>query len=290
MQDQRRLNEQFKRIGTWATTITMTLVALPFLLGALYMTYRSLWFQYAAARADGTIVEISDGTPTLTVEFRTTAGETKRTESAGSDLYKDYATGDKLTVFYDPQRPADARLDLWIENWLLPILTLVPGAIIVLAMMLIVRSFREDPFARLEKGGTLVQTEFVRVRLGVDMDPEWDLKRPPGDFTLKEEDGRWELVHNGRKRDAYDPAVQRELGLCWLVETRGKDPRNGVDTVFQSEPLSSNPERLLQGVRTIPVYVDPKRPMVYRMELPFQQTRKQPQKPKAAMAGPITKL
>ena len=36
--------------------------------------------------------------------------------------------------------------------------------------------------------------------------------------------------------------------------------------------------------------VDPKRPMVYRMELPFQQPRKQPQKPKAAMAGPITKL
>jgi hypothetical protein len=30
--------------------------------------------------------------------------------------------------------------------------------------------------------------------------------------------------------------------------------------------------------------------MVYRMELPFQQARKQPRRPRAAMAGPITKL
>jgi len=290
MQDQRHLNERFKRVGTSVTTILMTLVALPFLLGAAYMTYRSLWFQHAAARAEGTIVAVSSGTPTLTVEFRATAGETKRIESAGSDLYKDYATGDTLTVFYDPQRPADARLDLWIENWLLPLITVCPGAIIVLAMTLIVSSFRKDPFAPLKTGGTLVQAEFLRVRLSVDMDADMDMERAPGEFRLTEENGRWELVHDGQKRDPYDPAVQRELGLCWLVEARSKDPRNGVDTVFQSEPLSSNPERLLQGVRTIPVYVDPKRPMVYRMELPFQQTQKQPQKRKAAMAGPITKL
>src|SRR5262245_33195694 len=234
MQDTRKLNERFKRAGTWATTVLMTLVALPFLLGAAYMTYRSLWFHYGAERAEGTIVKIAEGTPVLTVEFRTQGGQTQRTESAGSDLYDGYAMGDKLTVFYDPRRPEDARLDLWLENWLLPLLTLFPAAIILLAMGLIVRGFRQDPFARFETGGTPVPVEFVRVRIGVDLDADRDMTRAPGEFTLKEENGRWELVHNGQKRDPYDPAVQRELGLGYVVEARGRDPRNGVETVFES--------------------------------------------------------
>lgn len=115
-------------------TILLGTIALPFILGASYMTYRSLWFQFAAIRAEGTVVDISDGTPTLTVEYSTGMGTTLTTTSAGSDLYQGIARGDRLAVFFDPKNPADARIDLFIENWLLPIVTLFPGAILLLAM------------------------------------------------------------------------------------------------------------------------------------------------------------
>jgi uncharacterized protein DUF3592 len=272
MHDVRKLNERFKRTGTWAATITLTLVALPFLWGAAYTSYRSLWFQYGAARAQGTVVEISEGTPQLTVEFRTASGEALRAESGGSDYYKGYARGDKLTVFYDPQNPADARIDLWLEHWILPIIVGVPGALILLAMFLITSQFRKDPFARpqLEKGGILVPARFLRVRLGIEL--ELDRERAAGDFSLNERNGRYHLVHNGVERDPHNPAVQRELGLCYIVEARGKDPKTGAERIFESDPLSNNPELMLED-RTINVYVDPKRPEVYRMELPFQQKK-----------------
>ena len=41
----------------WPAAITLTLAALPFLLGAAYTGYRSLWFQYAAERSNGTVVD-----------------------------------------------------------------------------------------------------------------------------------------------------------------------------------------------------------------------------------------
>jgi hypothetical protein len=267
----------------WIAVVILTLAALPFLWGTAYMSYRSLWFHYGAARTEGTVVGVTSGTPTLTVEFRTASGETRRTESGGSDLYKGIAKGDRLTVFYDPQRPGDARLDLWVENWLLPLITAVPGAIVLLAMVLITSTLRRNPFAKptLETGGTLVQAEFVKVRVSADMDRALDVERASGDFTLTEKDGRVELIHNGQKRDPYDPAVQRELGLCYIVEAKGKDPRTGSELVFESDPLDSNPERLLQG-RTIPVYVDPGRPAIYRMELPFQK--------RSSQSSPIIKV
>jgi hypothetical protein len=156
----------------------------------------------------------------------------------------------------------------------------------MLAMALITSSLRTNIFARtrLETGGTPVPADFLRVRLSVDLDSELDATRAPGDFKLTEQDGRYELTHNGRKRDPYDPAVQRELGLCYVVEAKGKDPKTGAERLFESEPLTSNPERLLQG-RPITVYVDPKRPEVYRMELPFQKKA-----PPKGQSSPITKL
>jgi Protein of unknown function (DUF3592) len=270
---------------SWLIFIVITLAALPFLLGAAYTAYRSLWFQYAAQRAEGTIVEVSEGTPELKVEFRTKDGQVRRTETGGSDLYKGYAKGDKITVFYDPQQPARARVDLWLEHWIIPTILLVPGAIILLAALLMSSTWRRDAFARpqLETGGIPVEAEFVRVRLGVDLD--LDRPRAPGDFRLTEKDSRYQLTHNGKERDPYDPAVQRELGLCYTVQARRRDPKTGVERIFESEPLDTDPERLLQG-RPIMVFVDPKRPDVYRMELPLK--KKTPAV--RAQQSPITKL
>lgn len=226
--------------------------------------------QHAAARAEGTVIEITGRAPTLVVEYRTASGEVLLTESAGSDLYKGIALRDKLTVFYDPQHPSDARLDLFIENWLLPLLVGTPGVIILMAMLLITPRMGRDPFARpqLKSGGTLVQAKFAKVRVSVDMNRAFGASRATGSFTLNEQDGRYELIHNGQARDPYEPAVQRKLGLCFIVQAKWQDPRTGVEHLFESDPHDKNPERLVLQ-RSIAVYVDPNRPDRYRMELPF---------------------
>lgn len=111
------------------------LAALPFLLGAGYMSYRTLWFKLAGERAVGTVVGITSGTPSLVVEYLTASEELFTTESAGSDLYRDIALRDKLTVFYDPRNPSDARLDLFVENWVLPLVVGFFGLFVVLAWL-----------------------------------------------------------------------------------------------------------------------------------------------------------
>lgn len=179
----------------WLSVIVLTLAALPFLWGAAHTSYRSLWFKYAAERAEGTVVNVSTGTPDLTVEYRTKDGEVLRTETGGSDFYKGIAQGGKLTVFYDPQNPRDARVDLWLEHWITPILLVIPGGLIMLAMVLITSSLRTNIFARtrLGTGGTPVPADFVRVRLSVDLDSELDATRAPGNFRLTEQVYRMEL-------------------------------------------------------------------------------------------------
>lgn len=120
----------------WPAAIVLTLAALPFLLGAAYTSCRSLWFQYAAERSNGTVVDTTaDGE--LTVEYLNAEEKLFSTKSGGSDYYKGYRPGDKLTVFYDSRNPEDARIDLWLEHWIVPLLLLFPGSIMLLAMVLI---------------------------------------------------------------------------------------------------------------------------------------------------------
>ena len=131
----------------WPAAITLTLAALPFLLGAAYTSYRSLWFQYAAERSNGTVVDTTaDGE--LTVEYLTAEEKLFSTRSGGSDYYKGYRPGDRLAVFYDPRNPEDARIDLWLEHWIAPLLIVFPGAIMLLAMVLISSHLGSSPRPR----------------------------------------------------------------------------------------------------------------------------------------------
>jgi hypothetical protein len=46
-------------------------------------------------------------------------------------------------VFYDARRPEDARIDLFLENWLQPILVGIVGGMVVGAMAFIVAQLRQ---------------------------------------------------------------------------------------------------------------------------------------------------
>jgi hypothetical protein len=122
--------------------VTMLLVALPFVAGTGWMTYRSLWYLFAAERAEGTIVEMAQGsTPSLTVEYRRRDGSTQRVETDGSASYTRFNTGDRLSVMYDPERPDRVRVDLIAENWLLVIIVGAITLLIVGTFWLIYRQF-----------------------------------------------------------------------------------------------------------------------------------------------------
>ncbi|WP_028079341.1 DUF3592 domain-containing protein [Solimonas soli] len=120
-----RFEEQFRRSERQSRRLTGSLllaVSLPPLLIALWLATNVLRQQFFGARAPGEVVEISGDVPTLIVEFDAGGGERRRVESAGSDLYRHYAVGDRVTVLFDPQKPQDATLDLFVETWLLPAL------------------------------------------------------------------------------------------------------------------------------------------------------------------------
>jgi hypothetical protein len=80
------------------------------------------------------VVEItSGGAPSLVVEYLARDEQLFTTKSAGSDLYRDLSLRDRITVYYDPGNPSDARLDLFVENWVLPLATGFPGIVLLLA-------------------------------------------------------------------------------------------------------------------------------------------------------------
>jgi hypothetical protein len=71
----------------------------------------------------------------LIVEYTTQKTGSLRIESDGTEAYQVYRIGDTVTVYYDPANPGDARLDLFLELWLGP---MVAGGFSIGVFLLIV--------------------------------------------------------------------------------------------------------------------------------------------------------
>ncbi len=242
----------------------LVLISAPFLLGALLLGYQSALYRFDAERAEGQVVEVSSGVPTLTVEYQTADGQTRRLESAGSDLYSNYVVGDSVRVFYDREQPAKARPDLFVDMWLFPIILLVFGGFFGLFVFLVgfPRIMKRD----LAKVGVPVNAEYLGWRLALDR--TLALGSRGGSIELSQRGSEVHLIHNGRTRDAMDPSVQRELGIGFVVRARGSLPGRSSPLLFDSQPLSENPERRVRSGQ-VRVYVDPKNPDHYVFEPPF---------------------
>ena len=268
------MHDEFRRIeqsGNRVMIAVLLAVSLPCLLGAAYMSYRSLWFQHGAEQAQGRIVAKTDDVPELTVEYRTASGQTRQVQSAGSDLYDNYMVGDRVTVYYDAQQPADVRLDLFVEMWLLPMLLGVFGGFFFLPVLFMGAGMLSHWRSRidLDRQGKIVQAEYIGYRLTMDLD---SFRKRPGELgsvSLSSEDGKHTLIHNGRERDPLDPLVQRELGLRFVVQARWRDPATGTEHFFESEPVAENPDQRVRGGK-LSVRIDPAHPEHYRFEPPFE--------------------
>jgi hypothetical protein len=147
--------------------LVLLIFSVPCLLGAIYMVGRSLWFIGLADEARGRVVEVSGGTPALSVEYRTHAGQTRVVRTAGSDLYANYVVGDALTVYYDADEPSDARADLFVEMWLLPIVLGVMGLFLFVPTFFFVTAWwkeKEERRADLDRNGQWIDAEYAGVR------------------------------------------------------------------------------------------------------------------------------
>jgi len=259
--------ERTQRQSNRAMAGVLLAVVLPCLLGAAWLTARVLWDRYSGEHVMGTVVEIQGDVPALVVEFDAGGGVKRRTESAGSDLNKNYAVGDRLGVWFHPDQPQDARLDLFVENWLFPLLLGVFGGFFALPLLFMSDLRGGAASRRLKSGGSRVMAEYVGVQPTLDFDAFRKLDRNIGSISLDSEDGgRFRLTHNGQPRDPYDPLVARELGLRYVLKAKWKDTRSGIEYFYDSEPLADNPERRYKG-RPVPVFIDPDKPQRYRMEL-----------------------
>lgn len=267
------MHDEFRRMeqnGNRVMIAVLLAVSLPCLLGSAYMSYRSLWFQYATQAAQGQIIAKTGDVPELTVAYRTASGQTRQVQSAGSDLYDNFMVGDQLTVYYDAQQPADVRLDLFVEMWLLPLLLGVFGGFFFLPVVFMsaaqLRRWRSR--VDLETQGKIVQADYLGYTMTMDLDR---FRKRPGELgsvSLSSENGKHGLVHNGRERDPLDPLVQRELELRFVVQARWRDPATGAEYFFESEPVTENPDKRVRGGK-LSVRIDPANPEHYRFEPPF---------------------
>lgn len=262
--------ERAHRQGNTVMVVVLLLVSLPFLLGAGYMLYRSIGFVLFADRAEGRIVEIGAGTPELTVEYTTSSGQVRRVRSAGSDLYANYAVGDRVRVFYDAEQPADARLDLFVEQWMLPLILGVFGGFFFVPVLFMGGSALRGRLNRgnLDRDGRVVQAQYTGYRFALDAKSLRQRQGGIGTVQLLSQNGEHQVFDNGRLRDPTDPLVRKELGLRFIVQAQWTDPQTGRTHHFESEPQAENPDRRVRANR-VAVRVNPKYPSQYRFEPPF---------------------
>ncbi|PPE73673.1 hypothetical protein C3942_12830 [Solimonas fluminis] len=246
--------------------LVLLAISLPCLLGAAWLLGRALWDRQFAQEAVGRVVEIRGDVPALVVEFDAGGGVKRRVESAGSDLHRNYREGDRIRVWFNPDRPQDARLDIFIDNWLFPLLLGVFGGFFALPLLFMGGwGGRRGGSDRLDSGGSRIMAELVELRPEVLLEA---LPRGVGNFSLESQDGKYTLTHNGQVRDPFDSMVQRELGLHYVLRAKWKDTRSGIEYFYESEPLAEDPQKL-RRMRQVPVFIDPEKPQRYRVDTSF---------------------
>lgn len=112
------------------------LIGVPALIVGIVFSAESLWGQISQVRTEGRIVGFEtyrgpmtsgDGNAEIpVVEFSPSNGDPVRF-TAVSETATELRVGDLVPVRYDPNRPGDAVIDEFWNNWLLPLIGLSFG-------------------------------------------------------------------------------------------------------------------------------------------------------------------
>jgi hypothetical protein len=115
-----------------------------------YLSTRTLVFAGDAKRATGEVVsyrEVKDGDKSLQrprVRFETETGEIVTTDGQFFTAAKRFSIGQQVPVVYKTTKPMEARIDLFLDNWIGPTIAAVVGFAGVAGGLLVRRSVRRE--------------------------------------------------------------------------------------------------------------------------------------------------
>lgn len=120
------------------------------LLLAGYLSWRSLAFSADTERATGEVVsyrEIRDGDDTRLrprIRFKTVTGEIISVEGQFFTTRQRFAIGDQVPMLYRAQKPNEARVALFVDNWIGPCIAAAIGLTGLAGGLLVRRSVRRE--------------------------------------------------------------------------------------------------------------------------------------------------
>jgi hypothetical protein len=132
-----------------AARLLLALGAGCLLLGA-YLSWNSLAFSQDAGRATGEVVgyfENRDGEQVKyrpRIRFRTANGEIVTVSGQLAASTKRFAEGSQVPMIYKLARPTEARVGLFVDNWLGPSIAAVIGIVGMAGGFLVRRSVRRE--------------------------------------------------------------------------------------------------------------------------------------------------
>jgi hypothetical protein len=199
---------------------------------------RTVRFLGSAHSATGEVVEMvprrsSKGSTTWApVVSYTVNGAVHRLESSYSSNVFMYEVGERVTVRYEPGNPGEARIDGWLESWLLP--TILGGIGVVFGVVgggfLLVRRRRRRLRDWLLANGTRVQARLI----GVEMNTSFRV--------------------NGQSP--------------WRLRCQWQNPDTGRMHVFVSEDVWYDPGPFVKGDE-LDVVIDPRDPARHHVDISF---------------------
>ena len=117
---------------------------------AAFLAYRTLNFSGNSLTATGEVVsyrEIPDGDSTRyipRIRFVTANGEIITVGGQMAGMSKRFAIGDKVPMIYDPREPMHARVALFMDNWLGPLIAMTVGVVGLIGGFLVRRAVRRE--------------------------------------------------------------------------------------------------------------------------------------------------
>jgi hypothetical protein len=115
-----------------------------------YLSTRTLVLASDARKATGEVVsyrEIKDGDKSLQrprVKFRTETGEIVNVDGQFFTAVKRFSIGQQVPVVYKATKPMEARIDLFVDNWIGPTIAAVIGLAGIAGGLLVRRSVRRE--------------------------------------------------------------------------------------------------------------------------------------------------
>jgi hypothetical protein len=120
------------------------------LLLAGYLSWHTLAFSSGTERATGEVVsyrEIADGKDTRyrpRIRFKTVTGEIVTVEGQFFTGTQRFALGARIPVVYKVEAPNEARVALFLDNWLGPVIATLVGLTGIAGGLLVRRSVRRE--------------------------------------------------------------------------------------------------------------------------------------------------